>query len=180
MGQKTNLLTLKSSFVNLNLQTQNPNFFLYGYFFAEVIQKIFNQKNVVVSNWTSNFVGNSLFINIHLYYKTVKLFFLKKKKFQKNQNLLHVQDTMLHNLFSKILFKNLLFLKTHFLIFSIKVLNKEFKLKKNKILLKFFFLKSQSFLNILFQRRFSFFFDFLKQIILLLQGFLNSSVFLQS
>ena len=179
MGQKANILTLKPSFINLNLQTQNPKFFLHGHFFILTLQKLLLRKHIILSNFTVNFIGNILYLNLKLFFKTAKIFYYKKKKFKKNSPQLNISEKTLHHLFSKHLFKSLNFLQTNLFVFSVKILNKELKLKKNKTLLNFFFLKSKPFLNVLFQRRFTFFFDFLKQIVLLIQGLMNSATFLQ-
>jgi hypothetical protein len=176
MGQKANILTLKSYFINLNLQTNNSKFFLYGYFFILALKNLLLRKQILLSNYTLNFIGNILFINLKIFFKTVKIFYYKKFFFGRLQRMSRFN---LHRIFSKKLFTSLSFLKTNLFVFSIKVLNKELKLKKTKILLKFYFLKCKPFLNILFQRRFTFFFDFVKQIVLLLQGLINSTNFLQ-
>lgn len=173
MGQKANTTTLKASFLNLNLQINNSKFFLYGYFFIVALKNLLLRKNIILSNHTLNFIGNTLFINLKIFIKTAKIFFYKKLLFKR------LNKINLHTTFSKKIFKNLKFLQTNLFIFSITVLNKELKLKKNKVLLKFYFLKCKPFLNILFQRRFTFFFDFIKQIILLLQGLINSITFIQ-
>ena len=178
MSQKANILTLKPSFFNLNLQTQNSKFFLYGYVFIETLKKVLFRKNIILLNFTTNFIGNIYVLNFQVFFKTAKIFFLKKKKFQKKVVVL--KNTHTHKAFSRILFKTLQFLKINLFIFSIKILNKELKLKKNKMLLKLFFMKSKPFLNILFQRRFTFFFDFLKNIVLLMQGLMNANAFLQT
>lgn len=178
MSQKANILTLKPSFFNLNLQTQNSKFFLYGYTFLETLKKVLFRKNIILLNFTTNFIGNIYFLDFQIFFKTAKIFFLKKKKFQKKSLTLDIKNV--HKTFSQTLFKILNFLKINLFIFSVKVLNKELKLKKNKMLLKLFFTKSKPFLNVLFQRRFTFFFDFLKNIVLLMQGLMNAATFLQT
>lgn len=175
MGQKANIITLKSSFTSLNLQTNNSKFFLYGYFFIIALKKLLLRKHILLSSYTLNFIGNSLFINLKIFFKTAKIFYFKKFFFRRVTT---INKIKLHNLFSKKLFKSLNFLKTNLFIFSIKILNKELRLKKSKNLLKFYFIKCKPFLNILFQRRFTFFFDFVKQIVLLLQGLMTSANFL--
>jgi hypothetical protein len=179
MGQKANLITLRQSFVNLNLQTQQPKLFLFGMLFILAVKKLALKKNIVLSKHILNFVGNKLFLNLMFFFKTAKVFFYKKKKFKKNINKIKSANKNLHIVFSKLLFKQLNFVKTNLIIFSIRVLNKEFNLKINKLLLTFFFKKTKPFLNILFQRRFTLFFDFLKQTVLLMQNLLDVKSFLQ-
>jgi hypothetical protein len=179
MGQKANIITLRQSFINLNLQTQQPKVFLFGMLFILAVKKLALKKNIVLSKHTLNFVGNKLFLNLVFFFKTAKVFFYKKKKFKKNINKIKNTNNSLHVLFSNLLFKQLNFLKTNLMIFSIRVLNKEFNLKINKLLLTFFFKKTKPFLNILFQRRFTLFFDFLKQVVLLMQNLLDVKSFLQ-
>lgn len=176
MGQKANTSTLKSTFVNLNLQTNHSKFFLYGYFFILALKKLILRKQISLSSYALNFIGNILFINLKIFFKTAKIFFYKKFYFTRVNK---IKNKNLHNLFAKKIFQNLNFLKTNKLVFSVKILNKELKLKKAKNLLNFFYLKCKPFLNLLFQRRFTFFFDFIKQIVLLLQGLMSSGNFLE-
>lgn len=178
MSQKANILTLKPSFYNLNLQTQNSKFFIHGYIFIETLKKVLLRKNIILLNFTTNFIGNVYVLNFQVFYKTAKIFFFKKKKFEKR--VVPQENKKIHNTFSQILFKTLQFLKINLFVFSVKILNKELKLKKNKMLLQLFFIKSKPFLSILFQRRFTFFFDFLKNVVLLIQGLITADAFLQT
>jgi len=178
MGQKANLITLRQSYINLNLQTQQPKIFLFGMLFILAFKKLALKKNIVISKHILNFVGNKLFLNLMVFFKTAKVFYYKKKKFKKNIKEIKNTTKAKHLLFSNLLFKQLFFIKTNLIIFSIKVLNKEFNSKLNKLLLTFFFKKTKSFLNILFQRRFTLFFDFLKQVVLLMQNLLDAKSFL--
>jgi hypothetical protein len=180
MGQKANILTLKPYFRNLNLQSKNSKYFLQGYFFIELFKKLLLRKSILLLNIISNFCGNIFFIHLKLFIKTAKLFSYKKFSFYKKSRNLQINDLLLHNVFSKRLFKTLSFLKINFIVFSIKILNKDLKLKKNKTLLKFFFLKSKPFLNILFQRRYTFFFDLVKQIVLFIQDLIPINTFLET
>ncbi len=180
MGQKSNILTLKSSFINLNLQTQYSKFFLYGNAITLILNKLLLRKNIVLSRSILNFAGNTLFLNLQIFLKTAKVFYYKKKKFKKKNLSLLLLKKELHFLFLKNFFKSLIFLKTNTLVFSISIQNKELNTKLNKKLLYFFYKKNKPFLNILFQRRFTLFFDFIKQIVLLLNGLIDSKFFLQT
>jgi hypothetical protein len=175
MGQKANFLTLKSSYINLNLQTKNTKLFTYGNTFIVLLQKFLNHKNIILSNYTINFIGNILFLDLTVFFKTFKIFYYKKKKFKK----LKFNNINLYSKLSKIVFKNFKFLNINTLNFSINVLNKEFIQFKNKNLLSFFYKKCKPFLNVLFQRRFTLFFDFIKHIVLLLNGLISAKIFVQ-
>ncbi len=177
MGQKSNILTLKSSFINLNLQTKNPKLFLYGNTFIVLLKKLLNHKHIILTNHTINFIGNILFLDLTVFFKTFKIFYYKKKKFK---NIFNTNKNInVYSNLSKIFFKNFKFLNTNNLNFSINILNKEFIQTKNKNLLAFFYIKCKPFLNILFQRRFTLFFDFIKHIVLLLNGSISSKIFVQ-
>lgn len=179
MGQKANFLTLKSSFTNLNLQTKNTKIFLYGNSFILIFQKFLNHKNITLSKYNINIIGNILFLDLTLFFKTFKIFYYKKKKYKNNSNNLKNINKTLYLKLSKTLFKNFKFLNINNLNFSINILNKEFLNNKNKNLLSFFYKKCKPFLNILFQRRFTLFFDFIKQLVLLLNNQINTKVFAQ-
>ena len=70
--------------------------------------------------------------------------------------------------------------RINLIIFNIKNLNKHLSTKLDKKVLRFLYKKGKSFIFMLFQRRYTLFFDFLKQIVLLLKGLLNANSFLQT
>jgi hypothetical protein len=178
MGQKANFLTLKKSFINLNLQTHTPKQFLIGYLLNIGLKKLLLKKHILVTNSNINFVGNLIYIDLVLFFKTGKLLTYKKKKLKKTVAEYSKINTA--SLFAKHIFKKLNLFNTNILIFSSKILNKELKLKKQKVLLNFFYLKCRHFLKLLFQRRFMLFFDFLKKTVFLITGSIDANCFLQS
>lgn len=175
MGQKANILTLKQSYINLHLQTQYVTYFFRGHIFILNLKKLLLRKNIFIIKYTLNFIGNILFLNLELFFKTTKIFYYKKKNYKKFNLLLKQKG---HSVFNKNLFENLKMLKINILIFNIAIHNKELGTLKNKKMLIFFYKQSKFFLNIIFQRRFTLFFDFLKQIVLLINGFSDSTTFI--
>jgi hypothetical protein len=175
MGQKGNLITLRNFFINFNLQNQNSKAFLLSLFFIFTLNKLASKKKILISNFLVNIVGGKLFFNLTLFYNTAKLLLYKRKiKFLK-QNKQNKQN--LHLNFINSLFKRFKTLKINLFIFNVKVLNSY--LKKDKKVLLFFFLKCKSFIHVLFKRRYPLFFDFIKQIILLLKNLIDIKAFIK-
>ena len=178
MGQKGNLITLRNFFINFNLQNQNSKAFLLSLFFIFTLNKLASKKKILISNFLVNTVGGKLFLNLTLFYNTAKLLLYKKKiKFLKQNNINFFSKKNLHLNFINNLFKRFKLLKINLFIFNIKILNLD--LKKDKKVLLFFFLKCKSFIHILFKRRYSLFFDFIKQVVLLLKNLISINAFIK-
>ena len=80
MGQKANLITLRTSYSNFNLQTSFSKLFLLGFFFLNALKKMSKKKKILLVNHNLNFIGNKIFLHLVLFFNTAKLFYYKKKK----------------------------------------------------------------------------------------------------
>lgn len=176
MSQKSNNTTLRTSFFNLHLQKQLVGENLKIFPFLAIFKKFLFKKGILLTKCLLNFVNNALFLRLELFFKTAQVFFYKKQKYIQKKR--HQKSFKKHCLFSKNLLSNLSFFRIRALIFSISIKNNELSKEVGKFLLNFLFIKSKSFLNILFQRRFTLFFDFIKQAVLLLQNLVCGKTFI--
>jgi hypothetical protein len=159
MGQKSNVLTLRKSEVNLNLYRNSSLEFLYGYTFLKLIEKMFSNHKIYLTKFILNFVENKVFINFFLFFNVVKLL-----KIKKNSTRLWIKNTsprvlfFLKNKFCLLILKQLQILNKNLIIFCFTSINFFLK-KKNDLIIKIF-QKFKRYVNILFPRRFRFFFRF--------------------
>lgn len=170
MGQKSNLLTVRSNFINpLSLSSTNSKTFIHYLKFIKFIEFLMLQKNIVLLSTNINQSANILYINLALFYKSAKILFFKKKKTYKlNKKIITFQSfkTLIDDSFP-----NFFLTKT---VFSVINLNA----KINKKMLIFFYKKLKKFSNTIFIRRFNLFIDFLKICSLLMQNKINSKIFI--
>ena len=162
MGQKSNLLTLRKN-KNLNLlNLQNKNF-IYPITFLKLLKKLFNQKKIFLVNSSFNILGNQIILNLHLFFRTVKITKFKRntlfsrKKESKYKNFL--------NTYSKILS----FLKANSITLTITNFNKYL----DKFLFQKLFFQFKKYHTTIFPRRFNFFIDFIKISILFFYSKIN-------
>ena len=173
MGQKSNLTTLRKVKNTLSLLSYNTKHFLFIYNFIKYFKFLLSIKGVWVFFETVNFVGNKLYLNLVFFYRSFKTTKYRKKVFLKKNVKLGFykkKNRKLINLF----FNQFSLLKNNLIVLSIKNINKELDIK----LLNFFFNKFNKFINILFNRRFNLFIDFLKITTLLCQNKIESEQFL--
>jgi len=79
MGQKSNLLTVRSSNQS-NVLTDNSKLFVYGLVFLNFFEKLLRKKNVLLVNKELNFEANKGYLSCSVFFKSVKLSFYDKKK----------------------------------------------------------------------------------------------------
>ena len=131
MGQKSNVLTLRKSEVNLNLYRNNSLEFLYGYTFLKLIEKMFSNHKIFLTKFILNFVENKIFINFVLFFNIVKTLKMKKKSIR-----LMFKSTssralfFIKNKFCSLILKQLQILNKNLVVFCFTSIN--FFLKKKK------------------------------------------------
>ncbi len=166
MSQKSNLLTLrkqsvKSSFYNLNRKSIG-----FNYIFVKNLTRLFLLRNIFLTNSMFSFIENKFVFKITMFFRTTKLFKLKKKL---NKNSLKPKNQIKHliKIFNqKLFFKNLSFFKQNLGV--IKIINLNFQMYKFKTLIKVFYKFFKKYAFNLFPRRFNFFIDAIKLTVLFL------------
>jgi hypothetical protein len=178
MGQKSNVLTLRKSEVNLNLYRNNSLEFLYGYTFLKLIEKMFSNHKIFLTKFILNFVENKIFINFVLFFNVVKTLKMKKKstRLKFNQTSPRVLF-FLKNKFCSLILKQLKILNKNLIVFCFTSIN--FFLKKKKDLIIIIFRNFKRYVNALFPRRFRFFLDFVKLSLLFSIGKINSNFYIK-
>lgn len=159
MGQKSNLITLRSEQKNLNLNLINSKNFIKLFQFLFFWRALLKIKGLFISTMTFHIVTNICYLNLTVFYGLNKLLTYKKKKKTSRQLCLNPTNLQLNNFgINKIFFNVLKSEKINLINFSIKNLNKLINLK----LIKFFYDKLKRFRTNLFIRRFRLFIDFIK------------------
>ena len=170
MGQKSVLNTIRASNVlSYNNLNENIFFFKQSFNFMSFIKQAFFLKKVILLNETLNFKNNKLILTGDLFFTTKALIKYKKKTKKELDLLLNLNKNIFY-IFKKYFFKKF---KLNIIIFNFTVLNK----KVNLIFLKKFYNKLNKFSKILFDRRQSFFFDFLKLSLLFYFNKVNTSFY---
>lgn len=178
MGQKSNVLTLRKSEVNLNLYRNNSLEFLYGYTFLKLIEKLFSNHKIFLTKFILNFVENKIFINFVLFFNVVKVLKMKKKSTHLvRENITPRALFFLKNRFCSLVLKQLKFLNKNLIVFCFTSINFFLK-KKNDLILKIF-KDFKRYVNVLFPRRFRFFLDFVKLSLLFSLNKINSSFYIK-
>jgi hypothetical protein len=178
VGQKSNVLTLRKSEINLNLYRNNSLEFLYGYTFLKLIEKMFSNHKIFLTKFILNFVENKIFINFVLFFNVVKTLKMKKKSTR-----LMFKNTsprallFLKNKFCSLILKQLHILNKNLIVFCFTSIN--FFLKKKNDLILHIFRNFKRYVNALFPRRFRFFLDFVKLSLLFSIGKINSSFYIK-
>ena len=173
MGQKSNLTTLKNFNKSLNLLSYNSKNFLYVLKFLKYFRFLLAIKGTWIFFETINFIGNKLYLNFVFFFRSFKTTKYNKKGLKKknlSSNLILEKNSKIINLY----FNKFNIFKQNVIVLSIKNINKEL----NNHLLLFLYNKNRKFLNILFNRRFNLFIDFLKITTLLCQNKIKSEQFL--
>jgi hypothetical protein len=173
MGQKANVLTLRTANPNISLTTFNTNLFKNYLNFIHFFQRALYLKGIWVANQTVNSSGNTTELNLSLYYRSFKILIYKRRKLKKlliKALVFKKKKFKIHLLFSKYFS----FFKSKLFLLNIKNINKQL----NKKILIFFFKKLKPFIKNFFSRRFNLFIDFLKITTLLYQNKINISTYL--
>jgi len=175
MGQKSNILTIRNSKLQLNLLNDNPKTFLYGFTFLKNFEKLLNKKNVLIINKELNFEANKCFLNIITFFRTSKTMNYRRKGFYFKK--LKAKPFLTENLtFKKLILTQFKLLKNNLIVISLQNLNKFIHTKS----LIFFYKKFKRFVGVLFARRLNLFIDFLKLTVFFTQSkvSLNSYLYL--
>ncbi len=166
MGQKSNITTLRKSYINLNFSNLNKNIFFFGLNFSKAFKQLLLKKRVLVVNDCTNIEGNKLFLKFNLFFKTLKVKVYRRKNLIAN-DVLKKKNTSLNT--NEVLKKLVPYYYTKFKINSIftqiSVLN-----KFNKHLFKYLAKKLKHFSALLFKRRLGLFIDFIKLTLFYVQG----------
>ena len=167
MGQKSNITTLRKSFINLNFSNLNKNIFFFGLNFSKAFKQLLLKKRVLVVNDCTNIEGNKLFLKFDLFFKTLKIKVYRRKNLIAN-DILKQKKSSLNNT-SEVLKKLLPYYYNKFKINSvftqINILN-----KFNKHLFKYLAKKLKHFSSLLFRRRLGLFIDFVKLTLFYIEG----------
>jgi hypothetical protein len=154
MGQKSNIISLRKTQKNLSFQKNDKGSkpFLYGLIFLSFLEQLLNQKNVILTERTFNFVNNKVYLNLIFFFKTAKLTNYKKNFFKNSKNLKK------RDFITKFIIKEVRLLRSSFISLNLRVINKEV----NEKVANFFYIKTKRFIKTLLNRRFSLFADFIK------------------
>jgi hypothetical protein len=153
MGQKSNLITLYTNNIFLNLSNSNNKILLWGLYFIKMFKRLLLKKKVLVINEIMNVSCNTLFLNCNLFYETSKIKNYKKKK--------KVLNPLKNKFFSKILLKIGEKFTNKFKINCIQT-NFEILNKLDSKFLKFLYKHLRIYLKVIFSRQINLFIDFLK------------------
>jgi hypothetical protein len=184
MAQKSNLLTLRSTYKNLNLLYSNKKIFGIGLLFLKNLISLFNRRNIFLINSNLNLNENKINLNLIIFFKTIKIINLKKKNIKRrNQRIKNVikkkKNFFLQKFYQQLFFNNLLLLRNYIGFLKIKNLNLLLQERENKILQKKFYYFYKKIAFSLFPRRFNFFIDSIKITTLFLKGFITTSFFIK-
>jgi hypothetical protein len=172
MGQKSNLLTLKSASLP-HIFASNSKIFFSIYKFVELLTRLFFSRGVWVIKKTFQIDNNFIFVNLALFFYNHKITLLKNKNFVKKQQDNFLSQKRTKSLFFNLLQKYCLKYKLNSFLFNFKVLNGFVKKKP----LSFLFKKLKYFISFMFARRFNLFLDFLKITSLFIDNLLTVSTY---
>lgn len=170
MGQKSNILTSRKVQKNLSFHESDkrPRQFLYGLKFLAFLEQLLNQKSIVLTDKTLNFINNKVYLNITFFFKTAKL-----KGYKKNYSK-SLTVSKERNSITKFFVKELSSLKVNFISLNLRVINKEV----NERIGRFFYAKTKRFIKTLLSRRFNLFVDFIKTTSLLCENKISVQAYL--
>jgi hypothetical protein len=166
MGQKSNILTLRSNFLNLSITVYNNKLFVPLHQILENFILSFKIKGAWLFEPILNVHGGSAFLNSTLFYKTNKISFYKKRFCKKK---IFVKNSF----FTKILNPYISKLNIKNLIFSFRNLNSYI----NSKFIGFLYSKTNKYIKTIFSRQFNLYLDFLKITSLFFFGKLKSKTF---
>lgn len=153
MSQNYNVITLKKN-KDLNTGDIYPKSFLYSLEFLSVLKRSLTKKGVIVTFCDVNFITNTCYIKLKVYYKTVKLVHYKNKINLLNNKKTEVVSSKLLCSLNKIFNRS----KNNLSVITIENLNKSIQ----RIIVFNTYLVYKRYVNILFSRRFNLFMDFTK------------------
>lgn len=155
MGQKGIIATLKKKVREKNILVYNDsqNVFQHNYRLIRLLQFLLSKKKIIIITRNLDIQKNKASLCLTMFYKSLSIDSLKKKLSSKKS-----KSNVISKNLVKTLKQELLLFKVNFLNISFKILNKNV----DKKITLFFYLKLNRFEKLLFARRLSFFFDFLK------------------
>ena len=156
MGQKSNLLTLKKSYINFNLNSNNSKSFVYFYKLLLLLSRVFENKGVLTICNSIHFECNKILLHFTLYYRSFKVLFFKSKRTLKK--IKDIKSYNFNNIISKLMNKHNAIYSSNLLIYKLHVIN---SLLDKKLCL-FIYNKFKRFIKTIFLRRFNLFIDFIK------------------
>ena len=171
MGQKSNLLTLKSFQPNINLLTFNTKVFIHLFTFLQSFERLLYLKGVWITKSTLSNTTNLVTLNLVLFFTSKKIQSLKRKKFKKKIKIFQEKIFFFISQKLRFYFK---FFRNNIFYFYIKNLNK----KINKKLIIIIYKKIKFFFKSFFMRRLNLYIDFIKIVGLLYQNLIDSKIFL--
>jgi hypothetical protein len=172
MGQKSNKLTLKKNFNNLNLTTFNTKNFKNFFYFYLSFKRLLFLKGIWLTNTVINSSTNTHFLNFIFYYKSNKVIIYKKKKVKLRKNVLVFKKSFCG--VSSLLNQYFSFFRIN--SFSVFVLNLNKKIDTK--IITFLFKKLTPYYKKFFIRRYNLFIDFLKLCTLFILNLLPTESFL--
>lgn len=172
MGQKSNTSTVRANLrknLSFSNQINETRVFQHGFNYLNSVETLFNKKNILVTKKELNLIGNLMKLNFTIFYQNAKLSGYRKRT-HKIQN----KSGSLKKKTVSLLTRKFAELRTNLILTNLKVLNTQV----DKSLLKEFYLKTSRFVNVLFQRKFNLFIDFLKIAVLFSRKKIQAFVFL--
>jgi hypothetical protein len=182
MAQKSNLLTLRNTYKNLNLSYSNKKVFKIGLYFLKNLSQLLNCRNIFLTNSNLNLNENKINLHLFVLFRTVKVIHLRRKVIaHRITNAIKKKPLpFLQNSYQKLFFSNLLLLRNYIGFLKLKNLNLLLCQRENKaIQIKMYFLYKKIAYT-LFPRRFNFFIDSIKITTLFLKGFISTSFFVRN
>lgn len=182
MAQKSNLLTLRNTYKNLNLLYSNKKVFNIGLYFLKNLSQLLNCRNIFLTSSNLNLNENKINLHLFVFFRTVKVIHLRRKiiKYRIKKVIKQKKSFFLQKFYQKLFFNNLLFLRNYIGFLKLKNLNLLLCQRENKIIqAKMYFLYKKVAYN-LFPRRFNFFIDSVKITTLFLKGFISTNFFVKN
>ena len=168
MSQKTNTITLRNNKYFLNSYKDASSLFTTKHLFFIKLKQLLKLKNVIISNNFLNFSGKKVFFFFNVFFNTLRV-----KKYAKRRKILDASKFF--NLYSKENMLNItinsFFKKFNYNLITYKILVVNHFL--NKKLLKFLFKSFKKYLFNVFNKKITFFLDFLKTMALYSYSFMD-------
>lgn len=171
MGQKSNILTLRKNLISVNSLSFDSKSLVQVVSFINTIKYLFRKKGVWITNYNINFENNKVKINLHVFYSSSKISYLKRKNiilkrknlsvFERKRKILKIFDSF------KLLRQNL---------FNISICN--INVFINNSISALLYKKLKRFGNVLFSRRYNLFIDFIKITSLLIENKISADFYL--
>jgi hypothetical protein len=168
MGQKSNVLTLKKNKNLSNFSSENSQTFIKSFVFLRNLNRLFENKGVLVAKKEFQSESNNTFLNLNLFFRSKKLIQFRRRGFSS----IWLQSQKKSSSFPLLFSESFDSLKN--LSISIKNLNNYL----DRSDLVFFYNSFKRFERNLFSRRFSLFIDFLKMTALFSGSKISSDTYL--